>query len=150
MADNVLNLDMTAWLDSFESLERQMPTAKAQLLSEQGNKMHRQVKLLTPVDSGNLRRSWAVALGSDEVEVSTYLEYAEYVEDGHNQKARFVPGRWSGNRFIYDPNARTGMMLKAKWIAGRKMVEKTMHIMESELDSDVARWFNDIIANAGF
>ena len=52
-------------------------------------------------DNGNAELSE----GDLTVEVGTNVEYAKFVNDGHwtcgkGEAMRFVPGRWSGNRFI--------------------------------------------------
>jgi hypothetical protein len=60
---------------------------------------------------------------------------------------RFVPGRWSGNRFIYDPSAKSGMMLKQKWIEGRHFWESGIKIMEKMipglLEAKVQQWMDN-------
>lgn len=61
--------------------------------------------------------------GSMTIEVGTNVKYAEYADKGHwlNLKGvntRFVPGYWQGEHFIYEPGAKTGMLLKQKWIEG--------------------------------
>lgn len=69
------------------------------------------------------------------VEVGTNVDYASYVNDGHwlNPKGvdkRFVPGHWDENRFIYEPGANTGMMLKQHWIEGSHYFDGAVHDME--------------------
>lgn len=68
----------------------------------------------TKGDGGNV---WELSDGDLTLEVGTNVEYAGYVNDGHwtNPKGvqrRWVPGYWEGDRFIYDPSAKTGMLLK--------------------------------------
>ena len=81
------------------------------------------------------------------LEVGTSVKYASYVNDGHytldpenpdkyfvlpnGEKARFVPGRWQGNRFIYDETADGGMVLKYHWVEGLHFWEAALHAMES-------------------
>ena len=75
--------------------------------------------------------------GSDEIYNNT--EYAAHVEWGHRQKKRFVPGYWKGDRFVYDPSAKTGMMLRPKFIDGAKMLHKAMDETELTIRSDAKR-----------
>ena len=69
------------------------------------------------------------------LEIGTSVNYASYVNDGHwtNPKGvekRFVPGYWNGDRFIYDPSAKCGMILKQKWVEGKHYWESAVRIIE--------------------
>lgn len=99
-------------------------------------------------DNGNSELSE----GDLTVEVGTNVEYAKFVNDGHwtcgkGEAMRFVPGRWSGNRFIYDPSAKSGMMLKQKWVEGRHFWESGIKIMEKMipglLEAKVQQWMDN-------
>ena len=66
------------------------------------------------------------------------MEYASYVNKGHylNPKGvntRFVPGYWKGDRFIYDPGAKTGMMLKQKFIEGSHYFDHAIEDIEKKI-----------------
>ncbi|WP_018923861.1 HK97 gp10 family phage protein [Salsuginibacillus kocurii] len=53
------------------------------------------VKLLTPVDSGNLKRRWMISdIANGQGNVGTNVEYAEAVEKGftHKPSGEFVQG----------------------------------------------------------
>ena len=83
-------------------------------------------------DDGNV---WRIEDGGLTLEVGTNVSYASYVNDGHwtNPKGvarRFVPGYWEGDRFIYDPSAKGGMVLKQKWVPGNPYWESALRIME--------------------
>lgn len=70
------------------------------------------------------------------LEVGTNVQYAAYVNNGHWQcaegvKQRFVPGYWKdADHFVYDPSAKTGMLLKQKWINAQPYFDGAYHIME--------------------
>ena len=73
--------------------------------------------------------------GGLQIEVGTNVEYASFVNDGHwlNPKGvdmRWVPGEWQGERFIYQPGAKTGMLLKQKWIEGSHYFDDAIRLME--------------------
>lgn len=73
--------------------------------------------------------------GGLQIEVGTNVEYASFVNDGHwlNPKGvdmRWVPGEWQGERFIYQPGAKTGMLLKQKWIEGSHYFDNAIRLME--------------------
>lgn len=94
------------------------------------------VKKRTPVVYGSLRDAWAILpiekRGNQYIiTVINGLEYASYVEYGHRQQpGRFIPGHWEGERFIYNPDEEGGMVLKAGWVEGRKML--TISVQEIE------------------
>lgn len=77
---------------------------------------------------------WRMQEGGLVLEVGTNLDYAGYVNDGHwtNTKGverRWVPGYWQGDRFIYDPAAESGMMLKQHWVEGKHYWDSALRIL---------------------
>ncbi|ATF11620.1 terminase [Brevibacillus brevis X23] len=56
------------------------------------------------------------------LEVGSNLTYAEYLNEGYTiDKSYFVPGYWNGvGKFIYDPSAKGGFMVKPRSFIGRK------------------------------
>lgn len=81
---------------------------------------------------------WRLEEGGMVLEVGTNLDYAAYVNDGHwtNTKGverRWVPGYWRGDQFIYDPKAKTGMLLKQHWVEGAHYFDAALRIMEAML-----------------
>lgn len=90
----------------------------------------------TPVMDGDLRKSWAasnpVMNGNvASCEMTNNMHYASWVEDGHRQVKRWVPGSWMGNRFIYNGNNESGMMLKPKWIPGFHMGRRAINNIDA-------------------
>lgn len=86
----------------------------------------------TKDDSGNV---WKMLDDGLTLEVGTNVNYANYVEKGHwtnpqGTAQRFVPGYWEGDRFIYDKNAESGMVLKQKWVEGKHYFESALRIYE--------------------
>lgn len=78
---------------------------------------------------------WRMQEGGLVLEVGTNLDYAGYVNDGHwtNTKGverRWVPGYWQGDRFIYDPAAESGMMLKQHWVEGKHYWDSALRILD--------------------
>ena len=79
------------------------------------------------------------------------MEYATYVHDGHwtNSKGvsqRWVPGYWEGDRFIYDPAAKTGMLLKQKWVKGNPYFDSAIRIynkiFQASLEVKLEEWLD--------
>ena len=100
----------------------------------------------TKGDGGNV---WELSDGDLTLEVGTNVEYAGYVNDGHwtNPKGvqrRWVPGYWEGDRFIYDPSAKTGMLLKQHWVEGAHYFESALRIYEkmfqTEAENKLQEW----------
>lgn len=92
----------------------------------------------TPVVYGTLRNAWAimpVGQRGDHYTIALInnLVYASYVEYGHRQTpGRFIPGYWQADRFVYDPNAQGGMVLKKSWVEGRFMLTISTQELEQQ------------------
>lgn len=91
--------------------------------------------LLASFEKGSEGNVWSIEEGGMVLEVGTNVEYAGYVNDGHwtNTKGvarRWVPGYWQGDRFIYDPNAETGMLLKQHWVEGKHYSDSALRILD--------------------
>ena len=110
--------------------------------------------LLNSFQKGSSDGIYSIKDGGLVLEVGTNVEYASYVNDGHwtNPKGvdmRWVPGSWNGDRFTYDPNAKTGMLLRQKWIEGNHFWEGAIRIMEKMLpglmEAKVTEWLQDYL-----
>lgn len=91
--------------------------------------------LLHSFHKGNDNNVWEITDGGLTLEVGSSAEYAGYVNDGHwtNPKGvetRFVPGYWKGDHFVHDRNAKGGMVLKQKWVEGKRYYDSVLHILE--------------------
>lgn len=149
---SVVEIDMSEFREFFNTVER---AAKGdfrkefeEFLEGLGNEflrilqdeiIRRQVmdsrQLLASFTKGADGNVWKISEGGLTLEVGTSVEYAGYVNDGHwtNSKGverRWVPGYWSGDRFIYDPGADTGMLLKQKWVEGKHYWESALRILD--------------------
>lgn len=102
--------------------------------------------LLSSFQKGDNENVWILNEGSLTIEVGTNVKYAKYANDGHWQNKRFVPGHWSGDRFIYNPGEKTGMMLTAKRVEGKKYWESGIKVIEKMLPGLLERkmqeWLN--------
>ena len=94
----------------------------------------------TPVDEGNLRRSWDVEVadkgGGCEITLTNSSEYASYVEYGHRQ----TPGR-------YVP--AIGKSLKKSWVTGQFFLTKAELELEKELPKIIEKkleaWIKEVL-----
>ena len=107
--------------------------------------------LLASFHKGADNSVWELTDGGLTLEVGSTLNYAGYVNDGHwtNPKGvqrRFVPGYWEGDRFIYDPSAKGGMVLKQKWVEGKHYWDSAIRILEKVmpdyLEAKLQEWLD--------
>lgn len=111
MAISVDKADLEALLARLESGGREHVTEQA--MKRLAQRTVDMAKKNTPVDTGQLRRSWMVREASAlRVVVVNYASYAEYVEYGHRQRpGRFVP--------------KLGKRLKHSWVRGQFFAKRT-------------------------
>lgn len=110
--------------------------------------------MLRTFDRGGDENVWDIDLGALRLEVGTSLEYALWVNNGHRtfdpsktkhftlpngEKARFVPGYWSGDKFIYDPEAKGGMVLKFHWVEGKHYFDAAIRVFAPQFEKSFER-----------
>lgn len=123
------------------------------LLLVQDEIMRRQkgefTNLLHSFSKGDKNNVYVLSNGGMTIEVGTKVEYASYVNDGHwtnpkGVKTRWVPGYWEGKTFTYDPDAKTGMLLKQKWVEGTHYFDNALYLMEqmipNVLEEEMQKW----------
>jgi len=107
--------------------------------------------LLTSFHKGAGENVWVLNEGGLALEVGTNVDYASYVNDGHwtcpkGVSMRFVPGSFDGGGFTYDPSAKTGMVLRQRWVEGAHFWESAVRIMEKMMpdlmEAKVQQWLN--------
>ena len=107
--------------------------------------------LLNSFHKGEQNNIWTLDDGGLRLTVGTNVEYASYVNDGHwtvekGKIGRFVPGIWQGDRFVYQPGAKTGMYLKQQWIEGSHYWESALRIIDRVfpelLDVKLQQWLD--------
>lgn len=108
--------------------------------------------LLASFHKGDGNNLWELTEGNLTLEVGSTLEYAGYVNDGHwtNPKGvdrRFVPGYWQGDRFIYDPTAEGGTVLKQHFVDGKPYFDSALRILDKMLpeflDKKLQEWLDN-------
>ena len=124
--------------DSLVKVQQQHMVFVKRFLVEMGMRTIAQTKKLTPVDTGALRNRWELSevfKKGDELYIVIFnpMEYASFVEDGHMQRNRFVPGSFFGEKFEYIPGYPFGMVLKNKWIPGFHMARIAITKIEYEI-----------------
>ncbi|MEC1178538.1 HK97 gp10 family phage protein [Metasolibacillus meyeri] len=114
-------------------------------LIELAKKLWKKTKNKTPFNTGLLRNTWQIGTISKigdiyEIEVYNDTEYAEFVE--HGFKAHWVPGRWEGHQFIYDPKERKSGMFVGKpgtYVEGKFMLKLSEQELEREMERFLQR-----------
>lgn len=137
-------------LAQFKTVQKEYDSFIRKFLLEMGMRTLAQTKKLTPVDTGRLRNAWelsAVYRDGDELYVVIFnpVEYASFVEDGHMQHNRFVPGSFLGGKFEYIPGYPMGMVLSNKWIPGYHMARISITKIEQEIPRRFERAFKDFV-----
>lgn len=98
-------------------------------LNDEGADWLADVRANTPVDTGDLRRSWTLSPISKnanvfEMELSNNLDYANHIEFGHRQKpGRYVPA--------------IGKRLKADFVKGYYMLRDGTSRLEDRLPASI-------------
>lgn len=122
----------------------QMDAFLRECLLDLAKKLWRKTKNKTPWNTGLLRGRWEIgAINKNghiyEIEVFNDEEYAEYVENGF--KSHWVPGYWSGNQFVYDKNAKTGMQVGTPggFVEGKFMLKLSEQEIEQEMERFLQR-----------
>lgn len=102
--------------------------------------------LLNSFQRGDGDNVWEMHEGGLSLLVGTNVEYAVYANFGHMQDARWVPGHWNGDRFIYEPGAKTGMMLTEKWVEGSHYWDNALavfdKVFEKGLECRLQEWLD--------
>ena len=131
-------------MDEFErkltDIARRFPTERDRFLAQEAELMKGRAKDHTPTVTSQLKNAWdSTKPVGGKIEIFNNTEYAAHVEWGHRQKKRWVPGYWKDGQFVYDPRAKTGMMLKEKFIEGAKMLHTAMDETKAEIRGDAKR-----------
>lgn len=120
-----------------------------------GMRLIAKTKALTPVITGDLRDSWELTkvtkVGDTyQIDMVNHMDYASFVEDGHIQRRRWLPGVWKtgkkgGSTFEYVKGAKTGMMLTYRWIPGQHMARISLSKIEKTMQPRFERAFKEFM-----
>lgn len=118
-------------LDKVNRLSPEIDHAVLSAMADEGLSWRDDVRENTPVDTGDLRRSWELT-GPDkkglkfEMDLANPLEYAAHIEYGHRQEpGRFVPA--------------IGKRLKADFVKGYYMLRDGTNRLEESLRPTVQK-----------
>jgi hypothetical protein len=96
-------------------------------------------RLLGSFTKGGGENIWQISNGGLTLLVGTNVKYAQYVNDGHKQHKRWVPGYWQGDKFTYSPGSNTGMLLHEKRVEGKPYWDNGVIIFERMFEESFRR-----------
>ena len=112
--------------ESIKYIEQETPKLRKDL----GQIAVKNIKRLTPTKTGKLVNSIQANIQGETVVIDSDCDYADDVEFGHMQEARYVP--------------EIDRMLEPKFIKGSHMFENGMLRAEKELDKRVEKFVDNI------
>ena len=147
---------LQSWISKIERAQAALKPEAADALEEIGEKFLDMVcdeimaannvdtrLLLSSFHRGSANNIWQMNSGALTLTVGSALDYAKYVNDGHRQQpGRFVPGVWSGSRFTYIPGAKSGMVLKASFVAGSHFFDNAETRIQRTMDKEIQEFFD--------
>ena len=119
------------------------------LLTRMANIYHAEMIPHVPVDTSRLVDSFFVledGIPQDYIEVSTNVEYALYVNDGHVQHKRWLPAEKLsvGGKAKYLKDGAKGIMLSERYVNGAFFLEKGMNDAKPRLNRLVDSFMEQI------
>lgn len=123
-----------------------MPKIQQRGLQLVGLDLLKPLQRYSPVDKGLLRQWAIVSQSQSEVKIQSPAYYADWVNDGHSQQpGRFIPGSWNGDKFVYKPGAKTGMVLKKSHVSGKHFVEKSIQEVKPRIEQNFQVAINEVL-----
>jgi len=141
--------EINNWFDAIG--EEFLNEVRQQIISRN---VKRTTLLLHSFERGNDLNFWELDLGALRLEVGSNLEYAMWANNGHRtldpeksnhftlsngELARYVPGYWQGDEFIYDKNAKSGMVLKFHWVPGKHYFDAALRVFAPQFEKSIER-----------
>jgi hypothetical protein len=144
--------DFQKFVDNFEKLANNIEKEIEDFFYEMALRALARTKKRTPVNLGDLRKQWELSKISKDgsylvITLSNPLEYASFVEYGHRLVKQFVPGEWINNKFVYNPDADTGVIMGAKtsWVEGRFMASISLKEISDIIPKEWDKRFKKLI-----
>lgn len=123
--------DIDALLSRLEMAKEKFVSEKGHLLEEAAHLTESNIKSFTPRESGRLQDSIkGEVVGTDTIKVSSSVDYAIDVDQGHVQHKRFVP--------------ELDKMVHEKFIPGKFMLQKGMYKTQGELGPVIDAWLHSL------
>ena len=147
--------ELEIWIKKVESAANALPSEAIDCLEEIGETFLDLVQdnimkaknvdtrlLLSSFSRGSANNIWKMDNAALSLTVGSAVDYASYVNEGHSQKpGRFIPGVWRGDRFVYTPGAKTGMVLKASYVEGSYFFDNAEDEIRHKMNDMVEDYF---------
>lgn len=153
--------------DFRKELERWLDAMGVEFLNEVreqiiSRNVQRTTLLLHSFEKGSEGNVWEADLGALRLEVGTSIEYALWANNGHRtfdpsktkhfklpngEDARFVPGYWNGDEFVYDQSAKGGMVLKFHWVEGKHYFDAALKVFAPVFEKSFERKLEEWLAS---
>ena len=128
-------VQVTLDLSQYDDLGPRMKEVRQRGLQLVALDMQRTVDKLSPIDEGVLHKWFVAELSEDHATIKSPAKYVGPVNYGHSQRVgRFIPGSWNGDKFKYNPDSKTGMVLKQPWVEGQHFIEKAITHVTPRID----------------
>ncbi|MBZ9615298.1 HK97 gp10 family phage protein [Clostridium estertheticum] len=121
-------------------ISNKFPEEKQKELLKLGLMFESEIKPLVPVDQGRLRASINSQVTGDTVETGTDVEYAQDVNDGHPQHARFLPAQ-----YLKNCSNDKGVMLSEKFIEGKHFMEDGFQNLQPKVLPELEDWIQKML-----
>lgn len=164
MSDFKFELNDNGMFDRFNAQREQLDEEMERIGKLTAFAFLHRVTAVAPVMDGRLRNSLAAASSGTDGEDSifkmqkirgiklvfgTNVEYADWVENGHRQSRRFVPGEWKNDKFEYRPDHDGGMWLRPMTVMGKHFFKNAWHSFESDgqdfINRELEAFFNELL-----
>jgi hypothetical protein len=151
--------DLIKLKQNIDMLRRDLPNKLQDIVDQEGLEAVKNIKRLTPVNTGNLRRTWRsfssplLSRGKYEVFIENNSNYAKHVEYGHRVARNSLYGYFNGKRFVrLDPSTDKrnkgrwfNMGSKTKVVRGVFMMKQGIHQTQTTQSNRIQRKINKIL-----
>lgn len=141
MADDEFKIEgIEGFQKALAGVVNRFPEEKQKELLKLGLMLEAELKPLIPVDTSRLRSSFNTQIvDGDSAECGTDVEYAQAVNDGHTQKARFLPAE-----YLKGCKGK-GVMLTNKFIPGKHFMEDGFQNLQPKAQAELEKWVQNML-----
>lgn len=145
MADDEFKIEgLEGMQKALGSITNKYPEEKRKELLKLGLMLEAELKPLVNVDTGRLRSSFNTQIiDNDSAECGTDVEYAQAVNDGHTQSARFLPAEYLKGA------SGKGVMLSEKFIPGAHFMEDGFQNLQPKAQEELEKWIQQMLDKIG-
>lgn len=141
-----MKVEISLDLSQYEALGPKMPEVRRRGLDKTAKYLDERLQANSPIDTGYLKGWFRYKETDSMIDIRSPAKYAGWVNDGHSQQpGRFIPGKVKNGKFRYDPNAKTGIVLKRSHVPGKKFVEASINATVGRLDQFFIKSIQEVL-----